>query len=497
MSFSSKRSRLLAASAATGAAVALASLAPTVFADELGAPSALDDVELVLTPVATADSPTAGAVGPEGALWVAERAGTVRVLDEQGLGTPVLDISDEVSTVGEGGLLGLAFDPAFEHFYISYTDLAGDTSIEEFEVADGQPVPQTRRVVFSQEQPFSNHNGGNIVFGPDGMMYIGLGDGGGSGDPQGNGQNLNTYLGKILRIDPAGGSPYAIPSDNPFVDDPDALDEIWAYGLRNPWRFSFDAVTGELWIADVGQNLIEEVDLAPAGVGGQNYGWSLMEGSLPFAGAEPADHTPPIFEYENDGARCAITGGYVYRGESIPALQGAYLFSDYCEGDIRALEIEDGQVTETNLLDIPSGGTYSFMQGPDLEIYVLDGRFGNISRIDPTEPPTDPTDPPTDPVEPECAASIEVVNEWDGGWQGNVSVTATDEALDGWTLSWTWPGDQTVSSHWNVDLSVSGSSVTAADVGWNGAVASGQTREVFGFIGTGEAVSPQVTCSPA
>nr|WP_169731973.1 PQQ-dependent sugar dehydrogenase [Glycomyces arizonensis] len=504
-----RRTKLLGIVGTLGVAATMAGWAPTVLADEPEAAS-LQDVELQLTPVGTGESPTSGTVGPDGALWIAERTGTIHVLGDEGLGAPVLDISDEVSTEGEGGLLGLAFDPSFEHFYISFTNLDGDNDIDKFDVADGQLQLDTRRSVLTQDQPYSNHNGGNIVFGPDGMLYIGIGDGGSSGDPDDNGQDLTTLLGKILRIDPSV-EPYAIPSDNPFVDDPNARGEIWAYGLRNPWRFSFDALTDELWIGDVGQNLREEVDRAPAGVGGQNYGWSRMEGTLVFSGEEPANHTPPIFEYDNDGARCAVTGGYVYRGEAIPALQGAYLFSDYCEGDIRALEVEGDQVVETNLIDIPSGGTYSFVQGPDLELYILDGRFGNISRIDPVDDQTDPTDPTTDPTDPtteptdpttepteeDCTAEIKVVNDWGSGWQGNVTVTATGEALDGWTLEWTWPGDQAVTSHWNADLSITGSTVTAADVGWNGSVATGQTREVFGFIGTGTSASPEVTCTAA
>nr|WP_081913211.1 PQQ-dependent sugar dehydrogenase [Glycomyces sp. NRRL B-16210] len=505
----SKRTSIAAVVGAAGL-IAAASLAPTVFAEEPD-PTALQAVDLVLTQVAVANTPTAGTPGPDGSIWIAERAGVVRVLDENGLGSPVLDISDEVSVLGEGGLLGLAFDPDLAHFYVSFTGLDGGTNIDEFAVADGQLLPDTRRSVFTHPQPFSNHNGGNILFGPDNLLYIGLGDGGGSGDPQGNGQDLGTLLGTILRIDPHGAEPYAIPADNPFVDDPNARDEIWAYGLRNPWRFAFDAETGELWTADVGQNLIEEVNLAPAGVGGQNYGWSLMEGTMPFNGEEPADHHAPIFEYDNDGARCAITGGYVYRGEAIPDLQGAYLFSDYCEGDIRALEIQDGEVIESNLIDIPSGGTFSFVQGPDLEIYVLDGRFGNISRIDPAEgPDPDPTDPdptdpdptdpdPTDPTDPTgdaCTATINIVSDWGSGWQGNVTVTAV-EGLDNWSLQWTWPGDQAITSHWNADLNTTGTSVTATDVGWNGTIAAGQSLEVFGFIATGAGSAPQITCTTA
>jgi glucose/arabinose dehydrogenase len=353
-------------------------------------PSPAQDITVTLTAVATAMSPTAGTTGPGGTVWIAERAGVIRILGDDGLGDPVLDISAEVSTDGEGGLLGMVFDEAFEHFYVSYTNLAGDTTVERLAVADGVLQPDTRRTIFTQEQPFSNHNGGHLAFGPDGMLYLGLGDGGSSGDPLDNGQNPGTLLGSLLRIDPAGGSadgdPYAIPPDNPFVDDPAARDEIWAYGLRNPWRFTFDATTGDLWIADVGQNTREEVNRAPASSsGGENYGWARMEGTLPFSGEEPANHVPPVYEYDNDGARCSITGGYVYRGSAIPELQGSYLFSDFCDGTIRALQVQDGEVVGALDLGVNAGNVVSFVQGPDLELYALNIGLiiGTVFRIDP------------------------------------------------------------------------------------------------------------------
>lgn len=337
--------------------------------------------EVRLTQVATAAAPTAGVPGPDGTIWIAERAGTVRPLDQQGLGDPVLDITDETTTDGERGLLGIAFDQSFARFYISYTDLDGDTAIDEFAMRDGAPRPDTRRTILTQDQPYANHNGGDIAFGPDGMLYIGLGDGGSGGDPHGNGQNRETLLGALLRIDPTGGDPYAVPPDNPFVDDPAARDEIWAYGLRNPWRFSFDAETGDLWIADVGQNAWEEIDRLPAGSkGGANFGWAAMEGTHPFHGDEPDHHVPPVFEYET-GERCSITGGYVYRGSAIPGLVGSYVFSDYCEGTIRALTLSGGRAEQTSL-DVNGGAVVGFAQGPDRELYVLD-LDGPIHRLDP------------------------------------------------------------------------------------------------------------------
>ncbi|MFF4472169.1 PQQ-dependent sugar dehydrogenase [Streptomyces sp. NPDC001599] len=354
----------------------------TASADESHAPGSA--AQVALTEVARAQNPTAGAAGPQDTVWIAERAGTVRVLDDDGLGEPVLDISDETTTDGERGLLGLAFDERFAHLYVSYTDLAGTSTVDEFAVQDGTVQENTRRTVLTQEQPESNHNGGAITFGPDGHLYIGLGDGGGGGDPQGNGQKLDTLLGKLLRIDPQGGDPYAIPEDNPFADDPDARGEIWAYGLRNPWRFSFDAGSGDLLIGDVGQSDWEEIDWAPASSpGGENYGWSQMEGTHPFrGGTEPANHVPPIHEYDRTGLGCSVTGGYVYRGEAVPGLAGQYVYGDYCDGTLRSLEIEDGRVTAEHDLGVNGGEVVSFAQDGDGELYVL-AIGGTVSRVDP------------------------------------------------------------------------------------------------------------------
>ena len=337
---------------------------------------------VTLTPVATAQAPTAGVAGPDGTVWIAERAGRVRVLTADGLGEPVLDISEETTTDGERGLLGIAFDPAFAYFYLSYTDLSGDTAVDEIGVSDGRLRPETRRTVLTQEQPYANHNGGDLTVGPDGMLYVGLGDGGSGGDPHDHGQDLSTLLGKLLRIDPRAGDPYGIPPDNPFVDRPGARGEIWAYGLRNPWRFSFDAATGDLWIADVGQSAREEIDRLPAGAGaGANFGWSRMEGTRVYSGEEPADHVPPVFEYST-GERCSITGGYVYRGGAVPDLRGRYLFSDYCAGDLWALDLAGGEVTGVTDLGVNGGAVVAFVQGPDRELYVLD-LGGAVYRIDP------------------------------------------------------------------------------------------------------------------
>ncbi|MGW3423253.1 PQQ-dependent sugar dehydrogenase [Streptomyces phaeochromogenes] len=361
----------------------VASLAlTTASADEPATPR--QAAKVALKEVATAQNPIAGAAGPGGTVWIAERAGTVRVLDDKGLGQPVLDISGETTTDGERGLLGIAFDKRFAHFYISFTNLEGTSTVDEFAVRHGKIRPNTRRTVITQTQPYSNHNGGDIRFGPDGYLYIALGDGGSGGDPHGNGQNLDTLLGKMLRIDPQGGKPYAIPRDNPFVNDPNAKDEIWAYGLRNPWRFSFDARTGDLLIGDVGQSDWEEIDWAPAkSRGGENYGWSQMEGTHPFrGGTEPANHVPPVHEYDRTGLGCSVTGGYVYRGRAIPDLRGQYVFSDYCDGTLRTLRMKDGKVTGQSDLGVNGGEVISFVQGGDGELYVL-AIGGSVSRIEP------------------------------------------------------------------------------------------------------------------
>ncbi|MFJ3300498.1 PQQ-dependent sugar dehydrogenase [Streptomyces bacillaris] len=340
--------------------------------------------QVVLTEVARAQGPSAGAAGPDGRVWIAERAGTVRILGDDGLSDPVLDISAETTTDGERGLLGVAFAPEFTHFYISYTDLEGTSTIDEFAVEDGELRSDTRRTVLTQEQPYANHNGGEIKFGPDGYLYIAFGDGGSGGDPHGNGQNLDTLLGKLLRIDPRGAVPYAVPADNPFVADENARDEIWSYGLRNPWRFSFDAGTGDLLIGDVGQSEWEEIDWAPAdSKGGENYGWSSMEGNHPFrGGTEPANHVPPVHEYDRSGLGCSVTGGFVYRGEAIADLAGSYVYSDYCDGTLRTLKIENGEVTAEGDLGVQGGEVISFVEAGDGELYVL-SIGGQIHRLNP------------------------------------------------------------------------------------------------------------------
>ncbi len=298
-----------------------------------------------------------------------------------------LDIRDRVNDRGEEeGLLGLAFDPQYAdngHFYVYYSASGPRRSVvSRFSAsADGRAGPGSERILLEVPQPFSNHNGGQIAFGPDGYLYIALGDGGSRGDPQGNGQDLGTLLGSILRIDVStvdSTGAYAVPADNPFVGHSGARPEIWAYGLRNPWRFSFDRATGDLWTADVGQNRFEEVDIIRPGL---NYGWNIMEGEECFARSD-CDRTGleiPVAEYGREDG-CSVTGGYVYRGSSLPSLYGAYVYGDYCSGRIWALRHDGDEVTER--MQIVDSGLRipSFGEDAGGELYVL-SFDGTIYRL--------------------------------------------------------------------------------------------------------------------
>jgi glucose/arabinose dehydrogenase len=278
-----------------------------------------------------------------GRLFIVLQTGQILVYDgSQVLPVPFLDISTLVSTGGERGLLSVAFHPNYATnglFYVNYTDTQGDTVIAQYTVSDDPNIadPDSAAILLTIAQPFSNHNGGQLQFGPDGYLYIGVGDGGSAGDPDDNAQNLGTLLGKMLRIDVDSGVPYTIPPDNPFVGDPEARDEIWAFGLRNPWRFSFDRLTGDLFIGDVGQDSWEEVNFQTAtSSGGENYGWRLMEGNQCFnppTDCNDGTLTLPILEY-NHSLGCSITGGYRYRGTQIPQLEGTYVVGDFCSGRI-------------------------------------------------------------------------------------------------------------------------------------------------------------------
>ena len=341
--------------------------------------------------VATIPRPLGMAVrAGDSTLYLVSKAGDVWALRAGRIDpTPALDLSTQVSRDSEQGLLGLAFSPDGRFGYVNYTDLQGNTNVVEYAWGNGRADISTRRLVLFVRQPFPNHNGGNLAFGPDGYLYIGLGDGGsGEGlgpDPRGNGQNLRVLLGKMLRIQPrpSGDMPYGVPSDNPFVGRRGARPEVWAYGLRNPWRYSFDSETGSLWIGDVGWGTREEVDLEPAGSrGGQNYGWRFMEGTHPLEGPAPPGLVPPVYEYNHVPAGgCAITGGYVYRGSALPDLTGWYLFGDYCLGDLMALRLVGGR-PDVQPLGAHVSQLSSFGQDVQGELYAL-SLAGGVYKLQP------------------------------------------------------------------------------------------------------------------
>lgn len=309
-----------------------------------------------------------------GRLFIIEKYGAIRNFkDGFVLQEPFLNIADRVNDErNEMGLLGLAFHPDFEqngYFYVNYTGQGGHTRISRFQASGDTADPNSETVLMVINQPFPNHNGGAVVFGPDGYLYLGLGDGGSGGDPMKNGQNTNSMLGKILRIDVNSGDPYAIPTDNPFGN------EVWAYGLRNPWRISFDQATGDLWIGDVGQNEWEEIDFLPAGSpGGANFGWSVMEGSHGYDGGVDLSMLLPVAEYNHEFG-CSITGGHVYRG-SMPEWNGVYLYGDYCSGIIWGIINVSGQWQNQTLFDV-DGTITSFGQDEAGEIYYLSDN-GNV-----------------------------------------------------------------------------------------------------------------------
>jgi glucose/arabinose dehydrogenase len=365
--------------------------------DAPAAESPLDGIEITATPVAQVDSPTTLVVRPGSpTMYVAERPGRVRPVTVVGtgpdrtyqVGDPILDISDNVVADGERGLLDIVFSPDGGTLYVHYSLApSGDTRVAAYTLAGDDVDTDSYRELLAVEQPFPNHNGGELEFGPDGYLYIALGDGGGGGDPEGNGQDTQALLGKILRVDPAspsGGRQYGIPSDNPFADGSGGRPEVWLYGVRNPWRFSFDRANGDLWIGDVGQNEWEEIDQLPAAAGGgrgANLGWNEMEATHRFeGGSNPEGGVLPVFEYSHDEG-CSVTGGVVYRGSATMGLGGAYLFGDYCQGDVRALRVRDGQVAEERTFDAHVDELVSFAEDAAGEVYAL-SLLGGIYRLD-------------------------------------------------------------------------------------------------------------------
>ena len=336
------------------------------------APGVTDRV--ALTQMASLSSPTAFATrANDDAVYIAEKTGRVKRLTVDAASATVtstiLDIHEKVTTGNEQGLLGIAFAPDGSKLYADYTNTDGDTRVVEFPMTNGAAVKTSERVVLAVDQPYANHNGGEVIFGPDHLLYIGLGDGGSGGDPQGNGQNLNTLLGKILRIDPnaSGTQAYTVPNDNPFAGQGGKRGEIWHYGLRNPWRFSFDRANGEQWIADVGQNAYEEVDHVAAGQKGVNFGWNKREANHAYQGGSmPAGAVDPQFELPHSSGNCSITGGYVYRGSVIRGLAGTYVFADYCKG-----RLTGGSGASLRDLGVGVKSPSSFGEDANGELWVL------------------------------------------------------------------------------------------------------------------------------
>lgn len=341
-----------------------------------------------LTQVATAESPVGLLTHPAAAtMYVIEKTGRIRAIPASGrpddpLGEPVVDLHTEVASGNEQGLLGAAFSPDGRWLYVDFTDTKGDTRIRAYPFTDRASGTGTDLLMVTQ--PFENHNGGQLLVTPDGVLWIGLGDGGSSGDPNHNGQDRSSLLGKILRITPTprAKKKYAIPRGNlPKTTGllaSRSRPEIWAYGLRNPWRFSVDGAT--MWIGDVGQNAVEEIDAVPLSTVGANFGWPLREGKQAFdGGTKPANSIDPVLDYPHDDGRCSVTGGYVYRGTKIAELVGSYVFADYCNG---ALQVLGPRASVSAPLGVDVKSPSSFGLDPDGELYVL-SLDGAVYRLDP------------------------------------------------------------------------------------------------------------------
>ena len=356
--------------------------------------------EITLTQILTGLSlPTTVTHAGDLRLFITQQTGRIAVLQAGATSinaTPFLDVTNLISCCDERGLLGLAFHPHYHDngfFYIDYTRASdGATVIARYKVSANdinRADPASAQILLTIGQPFSNHNGGQLQFGPDGYLYIGMGDGGSAGDPGNRAQNLGEFLGKILRIDVDNGTPYGIPPSNPFVNRSGARPEIWAFGVRNPWRFSFDRSTGDLWIGDVGQGQWEEVDFQPqTSIGGENYGWRRMEGNHcfnPTSNCSDATMTLPVAEYDHNGGRCSITGGYRYRGSRSSRLQGTYLYADYCSGTVWGLT-NIGGIFSSRVLAQTTLGITTFGEDVNGEIYLADNKSGRLFAISEPDP---------------------------------------------------------------------------------------------------------------
>jgi glucose/arabinose dehydrogenase len=317
-------------------------------------------------------------------LYVGERAGRIRVIRDGRLDPqPLLDLTDQMVVEGEGGLLGVAVAPDGPHLYASFTDRRHAVRLVEVTLDGDAADPASRRDVLTVAQPSTRHHGGNLVFGPDGLLWIGIGDGSPGGDPNNAAQSLAVLSGKLLRLDPTptGGKGYTVPTSNPFVGKAGARPEVWAYGLRNPWRFSFDRATRDLWIGDVGQYVVEEIDvISLRRSAGANFGWNRLEGRRRFHGSPPPRAVPPVHQYNHSNGRCAVVGGHLYRGTQLRGLQGAYLYGDVCDGRIRALARARGQALRHRDLGLRLPGLVSFAENHAGELYAL-SLAGGVYRL--------------------------------------------------------------------------------------------------------------------
>lgn len=337
------------------------------------------------------NAPIGIAPAADGWLMINERTGRVVALDpESGETATVVDLSDRVLGQREQGLLGLVLHPDWPEVprgFVHYTDDGGNTVVSELagaQDAGAAPTldPGSERVILQLDQPYENHNGGQLAFGPDGHLYLGLGDGGAGGDPHGHGQNATTLLGSILRLD-IEEEPYGIPADNPFADGGGGAPEVYLYGLRNPWRFSFDRTSGELWVADVGQNAYEEINrIDPVADAGANFGWNLMEASHCFVtGCSPDGLVLPVSEYDH-GSGCSVTGGHVYRGSAVTGLGGWYLFGDYCSGNVFGVRSDVTELTAPRILLDTAMAVSAFGEDENGELYIADLSSGGVFRVD-------------------------------------------------------------------------------------------------------------------
>jgi glucose/arabinose dehydrogenase len=487
---------LLGAQQAPGSAAGSAALAPDAHTEAARAP---DRLEVSATMIDSGlRRPTAIAAPDDGTgrLFITEKAGLVRAYDsETGLGSePLLDISDRIDTSGnERGLLGIATSPGFaddNQIYVAYTSLPdGDVTLSRFTLGQVAGPADSEEILLRQpHSEHNNHNGGHVTFGPDGYLYLGIGDGGHAGDPFHSGQNLGTLLGKILRVDVSrscGDRPYCVPESNPFATTPGARGEIWSYGLRNPWKFSFDAGDGSLWIGDVGQGAYEEVNHVPAGAGGANFGWSCWEGPEHFDEGQcrsDAEYEFPVFTYRTSYEGCSIIGGHVYRGEKYAELAGGtYLATDYCSATIWGVRpTDDGAYDSAEIGQFPVPQVTAFGEDQSGELYAVNDLPGQLYRLSfaAAEP------------QHQCTVEYRVDSEWGTGFTSSVTLHNTGtSAIDEWALAWDFPAGQQVTNAWNAAVAQQDTTVSAAGAEWNRDLGSAGSV-TFGFQGAHTGSNP-------